>query len=326
MNPELVENFRRLLRAAKGAKLVVAGHMRPDGDCVGSAFALAEILQNAGADVVCVNQNPVPHLYENIAAAQFESAAEFADTSRKVVIVDCSDLQRVNAEFSEKFADVFACIDHHASGRSAAEIKIVDVCAGATAEIIALLARDAGVKISVRAATLLYLGIATDTRQWTTSSTRVESFEAAEFLVKCGVDANYVAQQLYQRERFGKMKLLAQYLQSLQMYLRGRVCFGFIPRGTFEKTDSCKEDTDGLVDFARSIDGVEIAATLEELSDGSIKGSLRGRSPELQVNKIAETFGGGGHLAAAGFTAKNETFNSIIPKLLELCEKSLSRK
>lgn len=327
MRNDLQTNFAKLLDAANGGKFAVVGHMRPDGDCVAAQFATSELLRSRGASkVVCLNQNKIPHLYETLAdGLEFTDAETFADTSFKIVLVDCSDLARANNALKEKFPEVFACIDHHASGKSTAQINIVDVEAGATAEIIALAVGGLGLEISRQTANLLFTGLATDTRQFTTTSTRKESFEAAQILVNAGATPNAVAQELYQRERPAKMRLLSQYLSGLKFYCGNKVCFGFIPLGTFEKLGANKEDTEGLVDFARSIDGVQIAATLEELADGSVKGSMRGRLPNYEVNKIAEAFGGGGHLAAAGFTAKNETMQTIVPKLIGLCEKSLEK-
>ena len=323
MKPELLREFAKLLQVANGKKIAVIGHMRPDGDCIGSQFAMAEILRNAGAEVVCVNQNKVPYLYKNFVEDELVDSDSFADFSYEALIVDCADLSRASARLNDSYKNVFACVDHHASGNSQAQIKVIDIEAGATAEIIALCVIGLDLKISPMVANLLFMGIATDTRQFTTTSTRAETLDAAKGMMLRGADANFVAQQLYQRERIAKMRLLSVYLDSLKMYSNNRICFGFIPLGTFEKTGSCKEDTDGLVDYARSIEGVEIAATLEELADGSVKGSMRGKKPEYRVNEIAATFGGGGHFAAAGFTAKNKTFETIIPELLELCEKSL---
>lgn len=323
MNSKFVQEFAKLLQVANGKKIAVVGHMRPDGDCVSSQFAMAEILRKVGAEVVCVNQEKVPYLYKNLTNEDFILADEFNDTSYEILLVDCSDLARANVHLKEHFPDIFACIDHHVSGNSQAQIKVIDTTAGATAEIIALCVKTLNLNISDSVANLLFMGIATDTRQFTTTSTRVESFDAAKEMVLRGANPNLVAQELYQRERIEKMRLLAVYLDSLKMYLDNRVCIGFIPLGIYEKTGSCKEDTEGFVDYVRSIDGVEIAITLEQLADGSVKGSMRARNPEYCVNDIAKYFGGGGHFAAAGFTAKNKTFETIIPELLELCKKSL---
>jgi len=327
MNPEVFQNFKKLLEESRGRKIAVAGHMRPDGDCVASQFAMREILSASGAQaVVCVNKNEVPHLYKNLAPLPLENSETFDLSGWDIVLVDCSDFSRVSDTLGERAGGkIFACIDHHASGASTAEINCIDICAGATAEIIALCVGELGLKISPVIANLLFTGLATDTRQFTTTSTRRESFDAAKTLVECGANPNAVAQELYQRERPEKMALLAIYLGSLKSYCNGRVRVGFLTQKSFENTGAKKEDTDGLVDFARAIEGVEIAATLEELADGSVKGSVRGRFPQYEVNKIAESFGGGGHLAAAGFTAKNENFNTIMPKFIELCRKSLEK-
>lgn len=106
------------------------------------------------------------------------------------------------------------------------------------------------------------------------------------------------------------------------MHFDGRVCIGLLPEGVYEKTGAEKADSDGLVDYARSVDGVDIAVLLEDMKNG-VKGSLRAKTPEYKVNEIAAHFGGGGHLAAAGFTAEGETINTFYPKLLNLIEASL---
>ncbi len=324
--PNFAADFKELLEYAREKKIAVAGHMRPDGDCIGSQLALADFLRQAGAkSVVCINQNPIPYLYENLAVGEkIHPAEDFADTSYEIVTVDCADCKRVNDSLCERFPNILACIDHHTTNSTTAKINIIDSQASATTEILAGLALDAGLQISPRIANLLYAGIVMDTRQFTTTSTRTLTFEIATDLIKIGANASQVAIELYQREKFGKLKLLATYLKSLTMYYDGRVCIGVLPSGVYEETGSDKADSDGLVDFARSVNGVDIAVLLEELSDG-VKGSLRGKSPIFAVNEIAASFGGGGHLAAAGFNAKGETLSSFYPKLLELIETSLKK-
>lgn len=322
--PAHYDDFNDLLKAVRGRKIAVVGHMRPDGDCISSQFAAAEFLRQAGAaEVVCVNQNPVPRLYENFVGNEKMLEAEtFDDASFEIVTVDCADYRRSNESLCERFPLPLACIDHHASNRPYAKINIIDPKASATAEIVAGLAFDAKLKISPQNADRLYMGIVMDTRQFTTTSTRTKTFEIATELVKSGADASKVAIELYQRENLAKLKLLAAYLQSLTMHCNGRVCIGLLPAGIYERTGAEKADSDGLVDYARSIDGVDIAVLLEDLKNG-VKGSLRAKTPEYCVNEIAAHFGGGGHLAAAGFTAIGETINSFYPKLLEHIETSL---
>ena len=300
--------------------------MRPDGDCVSSEFVLARILRRAGAaDVVCLNQNPLPSLYENFSCGEkLLGASDFSDGSYSVIIVDCADYARTNARLVERFPKPFAAIDHHITNNPAAEINILDPKAAATAELVAGMAFDCGVRLEKSEASCLYMGIATDTRQFTTSSTRAKTFEIAAALINAGADCAGAAVQLYQREKFAKLKLLGKYIGDLELYDDGKICIGSLSKKDFLSAGANKEDSDGLIDYARSVAGVEIAILLEELDDG-VKGSLRGKSPGYSVNEIASVFGGGGHLAAAGFTAKGETLESFRQKIVELAADHLKK-
>ncbi len=326
--PQFSEIFQELLKSLEGKKIAVIGHLRPDGDCISSQFALADALSETGkfADVICLNNNTLPYLYENFAHGRtLLDAKTFTDTSYEIITVDCADYLRTGEEFSKRFPLPLACIDHHISNAPYAKVNILDTTASATAEMIAGLLLDAGLGISKINADRLFMGLATDTRQFTTASTTLKSFKIAAKLVELGADPALVAKELYQRERFGKLKLLAYYLQNLEMRFDGRVCMGVLPLDIFERTGSTKEDTDGLVDYARSIDGVEIAIIIELLEDG-LKGSLRAKDQSLCVNEIAGIFGGGGHKAAAGFSVKNTNLTEFLPKLLGAIEKKLYKK
>ncbi len=323
--PELAENFMKLVRAVKDKKIAVVGHMRPDGDCMSSQFAMAAVFEKFGAaEVVCLNKDPLPYLYENFSKGKKLLPTEgFEDASFEIVTVDCADYKRIGEDFAARHPNPLGCIDHHSSNHPYARINIFDPSSAATAEIIAGLLFDAGAKIDPESANRLYMGMAMDTRQFTTNSTGAKTLAIAAKLVESGAEPAYVAEQLYQRERFGKMKLLAYFLQSLTMHAEGKICMGIIPLGTFEKTGSSKEDTDGLVDYARSIEGVEIAILLEELPKG-LKGSFRAKTPKFEVDTLAGEFGGGGHKAAAGFSVDGASLNDFVPKLLKLVEKRIN--
>lgn len=324
--PHLEKNFSELLEACRGRNIAVVGHMRPDGDCVGSQFALADILASAGAKkTVCLNQNGLPRLYENFAyGREFLSAEDFDDPSFDIVTVDCADYARTNLKLRERYPSPLGCIDHHVTNNTVAKINAIDPSASATAEIIAGMAFDAGIKISPDTANRLYMSIATDTRQFTTSSTRALTFEIAARLVESGADSARVAMELYQRETIGKLRLLCRFLDTLKLYENGRICVGVLENGVFAQTGSEKADSDGLVDYARSIDGVQIALLLEQMPNG-VKGSLRAKTPDLRVNEIAESFGGGGHFAAAGFTAEGRTIADFYEQILSTVKKHLQK-
>lgn len=323
--PKSIEKFKELLAYAKGKKIAVAGHMRPDGDCVSSQFALAHFLRRAGAsEVVCVNKDPVPALYKEFVGEEiFVSAQEFNDASYEIITVDCADYARISADFHLRFPQVFACVDHHISNPLYAKINILEAEASATAELLAGLAFDCGISLSKELASSLYMGIMMDTRQLTTSSASLRTFEIVAGLVACGVDTAEAARLLYQRENFGRLKLLSEYLHSLTMHYDNKVCIGVLPLGIYDRTGSSKEETDGLVDYARNIDSVEIAVLIEMLPDG-LKGSMRSKYPKVKVNEIAAEFGGGGHTAAAGFNLKM-SFDDFFPKFLEALGRHLQK-
>lgn len=141
---------------------------------------------------------------------------------------------------------------------------------------------------------------------------------AAE-LVARGARPADVGGEIYERESVGKLRLLQHFLASLKQEFDGRICVGVLPNGIFEKTGSSVEDTEGLVDYARSIDGVAVGVLIEE-RPGMIKASLRCKDPSFRVDQVAALFGGGGHACAAGLNVKDTTLAEFRPKLLSALE------
>ncbi len=324
--PEFESKFRELLNAVRGKKIAVIGHLRPDGDCISSEFVLADLFECAGAEnVVCLNEHPLPHLYKNFSNGRILlDANSFVDTDYEIVTVDCADYARTNKNICSYFPTPLGAIDHHATNNSPAKISIVDSSAAATAELIAGLASDANLTISKENANRLLMGIVMDTRSFTTSSTRPLTYAVANMLSQCGADSAFVAEQLYQRERPQKLALLATYLKTLTPYFDNRVWLGMLTLKDYANCGAEKADSDGLVDYARSIDGAEIGVLLEELKIG-VKGSLRAKDPTMRVSELAQLNGGGGHFAAAGFTAYDETLESFLPKFLKQLESHLNK-
>ncbi|MEY2882057.1 MAG: hypothetical protein RLZZ15_4437, partial [Verrucomicrobiota bacterium] len=152
-------------------------------------------------------------------------------------------------------------------------------------------------------------GVLTDTGQFRFNSTTRRCFVLAGELVARGASPVEAGYHLYERETAGKMQLLQRFLASLRLECGGRVCVGTLPAGIFEQTGTTAEDTEGLVDYARSIEGVDIGALIEERADGSVKGSLRAKAPAFRVDLVAAQFNGGGHACAAGLNLKSGAEN-----------------
>ena len=302
--PEFAGGLDRLLAATAGRRIAVVGHARPDGDCIGAQVGLARALRAAGHDAVCVNADPVPRRLEFLAAGTEFIRTDQVPDGLAAVFVDCADHARAGERLRARFPAPTANIDHHLSNDGYAAINLVDSASAATCEILAGIILDRGLAIDPRAAQALYAGILTDTGQFRFSSTSRRCFVLAGELVARGADPARAGFELYERESVGKLRLLQRFLASLRMENGGRVCIGTLPAGIFEETGTSGEDTEGMVDYARSVDGVEIAALIEERNDGSVKASLRAKDPACRVDLIAGLFGGGGHACAAGLNVK----------------------
>ena len=316
--PQLSPAFTRLLASLPGRRLAVVGHARPDGDCIGSQVALARVLAAAGCEVVCVNADPVPRRLQFLVGGMTFLRVEAAlalprDTA--ALYVDCADHARPGDRLKDCFPDPAANIDHHLSNIGYAAFNLVDSDSAATCEILAGMFLDANLAVDAQAAQALFTGILTDTGQFRFNSTSRRCFVLAGELVARGARPAAAGYELYERESPGKLRLLQRFLASLRMECDGRVCIGVLPEGVFAETGSDGEDTEGLVDYARSIDGVAVGVLIEERPGGAVKASLRANDPAYRLDRVAAQFNGGGHACAAGLSLK-EGAAKFYPRLV----------
>ena len=310
--PGLSSHFSSVLEGLSGHRVAVLGHARPDGDCIGSQVAMARVLAARGIEVVCVNLDPVPRRLTFIAeGVRFMRTEEMLPLASgyEAFFVDCADHGRPGERLRAAFQDPLVAVDHHLSNAGFARHNFIDTGASATCEILAGMFLDCGIPIDKQTAVSLYAGILTDTGQFRYNSTTRMTFGLASALVERGVVPADVAYHIYEREPFGKMRLLQRFLSTLEMECSGRVCIGRLPVGVFEETGTTMEDAEGLVDYARIIDGVDIGVLIEERTDGTVKASLRAKDPSFRVDLIAGQFNGGGHACAAGLNLRQGTEN-----------------
>jgi bifunctional oligoribonuclease and PAP phosphatase NrnA len=223
---------------------------------------------------------------------------------RAAIFVDCADHARAGERLKAYFPKPIAVIDHHLSNVGYGAINLVDSASAATCEILAGVFFDNQLPVDAQTAQALYAGLLTDTGQFRFHSTSRRCFLLAGELMARGADPTEAGFELYERESMEKLQLLQRFLATLRMECGGKVCIGTLKAGVFEETGSTAEDTEGLVDYARSIDGVEIGALIEERTDGSVKASLRAKEPAYRVDLVAAQFNGGGHACAAGLNLK----------------------
>jgi phosphoesterase RecJ-like protein len=305
--PNFSDAFAKLLANVAGKPVAVIGHARPDGDCIGSQVALARILAARGSAAVCVNPDAVPRRLEYVARGMKfirTDEALLLPEETLAVFTDCADHARAGERLKARFPNPAGAIDHHLSNGGFAAVNIVDSGSAAACEILAGLFLDAGLAVDAATATALFAGILTDTGQFRYNSTSQRSFDLAGELVARGASPSEAGYELYERESAGKLRLLQNFLASLSMEFGGRICVGVLKAGIFESTGTTAEDTEGLVDFARCVDGVDVGVLIEEKADGGVKASLRAKDPLCRLDLVAGKFGGGGHACAAGLNQK----------------------
>ena len=277
-------------------KFILTSHARPDGDAVGSTLACCQILRCMGKQAYVVLSDGVPGIYRPLPYADtvLHDIAH-APQAEAAIILECDGVARTRLSGLERH--YLINIDHHATARPFADVNWIDPNACATAEMIFRLAREAGVKISPEVATCLYTAVLTDTGSFCFAGTTERTFALAQELVRAGADPVKIAHNVYFSTQLSKMRLLGAALSSI--HRDGSLAWMHVSYTTMERCESQEEDCEGLVNYALAIQGIEVALFFREQADGRFRVSLRSKG-SVNVAKVAESFGGGGHECASG--------------------------
>ncbi len=277
-------------------RFVLTSHARADGDAVGSTLACAEILRQMGKQSEVILRDGVPRVYQQLPFAGRVVQAERVNGSYDAaILLECDSVQRTRLEGLE--SQFLINIDHHKSGRNFGHVNWIDPKAVATAEMVYRLARQAGVRISPEIATCLYTAVLTDTGAFMFEGTNEHTFELARELVLAGADPARCARHIYFGHSTAKMRLLGSALSVLQR--EGPLAWIWVTQEQMERAGAKEEDCEGLVNYALAIGDVEVAVFFRELPDGRFRVSLRSKG-KMDVARVAEDFGGGGHTCASG--------------------------
>ena len=279
---------------------VLTSHARPDGDAIGSALACCQVLRAMGKHADVVLHDAVPRIYRPLPFAdQVVQANRLNGSYEAAIILECDSLLRTRLEGLE---DRFLInIDHHASGRPFADVNWIDPHAVATAEMVFRLGREAGVPLSPEIATCLYTALMTDTGSFMFQGTNEHTFALARELTLAGADPAHCARNIYFAHSGAKMRLLGEALRNLNQ--EGHLAWIWVTQEQMERCGAKEEDCEGLVNYALSIADAEVAVFFRELPDGRFRVSLRSKG-KVNVAKLAERFGGGGHECASGCAVK----------------------
>lgn len=294
--------------------ILLASHTNPDGDAVGSTIAMGLLLSATDKKITLYNESLIPAVYRFLPRVEMiENSINTANDFDTAVILDCSDLQRIGTATSV-VNDIPSVIniDHHISNSHFGNFQLIDTSASSTAEIICRLIKKMGVAIDKPIATSIYTGILTDTGSFRFSNTNQAAFAICQEMVEKGVDPSDVAGHVYGRYSLGRIKLLNLALDSIEIFHNGKLSIMTITQKMLSKTGTRAEDIDGLINYARRIEDVKIAALIHEKQNGrhNLKGSgqfhvsLRSDGT-VDVAAIAASFGGGGHTTAAGFEVQS---------------------
>ena len=288
-----------ILHAIQDAQsILVTAHARPDGDAVGSVLACGMMLEQLGKRATMVFSDRVPLIYRWLPYAQtIHHWQRVHGDFDLVILLECDGIERSRLKGLE--GRRLINIDHHTSGRNFAHLNWIDTDACAVAQLVFTLAGAAGVPITPEMATCLYMAVLTDTGSFCYEGTDTHTFSLAHELVRLGASPARIAQDVYFSNPMSKMLLLGAALANLKR--DGRVAWLWVTTSDMERTNAAEEDCEGIVNYAIGIAGVEVAVFLRELPDHRVRLSLRSKGA-VNVAKVAESLGGGGHENASGCT------------------------
>jgi phosphoesterase RecJ-like protein len=298
-HPKIIDRIIEAFRQSQ--TICVAGHMRPDGDCVGSQLALTLALRNEGKMVTCWNEDHIPQKYEFLDRDGIIQKPRKGKRFDCVVAADAATFDRLGS-VGRRIADrkLLINIDHHESNTRFGDLNWVSAREPSTGELIFRLLKVAKWPITKRIADCLFTAVSTDTGSFQYPSTRPGTYHVAGELVRRGADLAKICDEVYQSYPLSRARLLRHVYSHFHLTHQDQIAYFWLKKADFARTGANSSDSEGLIDHIRAIAPVVVACVFEELEPELSRISLRSKSEKVNVNTIAAQFGGGGHPAAAG--------------------------
>jgi bifunctional oligoribonuclease and PAP phosphatase NrnA len=286
--------------------VVVACHLNPDGDALGSLLGASLGLRKLGAKTLATwsdSDAQPPPAYEWMPGLGHLEPPSRVGPASTFLALDCGAADRLgDLEGAARASECLINVDHHPGNDNFGHLNVVVTTASSTAELVARLLEDAGVELDEDIAACLYAGIVTDTGRFQYSNTTPETLRLAADLMSYGVPAPAIAQEVFESQPFGYLKLVGRILDRAELVAAQQFVYSWVMLSDLEETGVDRDQTDGLIDAVRSTNAARVAAIFKEQDDGRFRVSLRSKGP-ASVGVIARAKGGGGHELAAGFTA-----------------------
>ncbi|HJR19237.1 MAG TPA: bifunctional oligoribonuclease/PAP phosphatase NrnA [Actinomycetota bacterium] len=303
------------------SEIVLACHQGPDGDALGSMLALQLALRERGVKAQASwGSDPfvVPKHYTFLPGLDGLSPPEDVPAAPELMVTfDCGSYERLGTlEPNAKASHALVCVDHHATNERFGTINLIDPKIAASAALTYKLILKLGIPLNRDIAICLYTGILTDTGCFKYSNTTPEIHAIAGDLLGYDIPHDEIARIVYDTHPVGFLKVLALALDRAEVIPDASMIWTWVTREDLERNGIDPEDTDGLIDAVRTADVAEVAAVLKELPDGNYKVSMRAKST-ADVGALCESFGGGGHALAAGYTADGKDPRAIAETIAE---------
>jgi phosphoesterase RecJ-like protein len=298
----------------------ITSHVRPDGDSIGSSLALMWMLEAMHKNVQIVIRDDIPKSYQDLPGARRVRQIPKFDHPNQydaVFVIECSDIDRPGLPGLEQQFTIN--IDHHVTTVRFGSINWIDVTASAVGEMIYNLCKATGVRVTPEIATCAYAALLTDTGSFHYPNTTDRTLKVASELVKLGASPAQVSRAIYYSQPFSKLKLLGLALSSLTRDHTGRIACLAITQDMMMQAQATEEDAEGIVTYPLSAADIDIVVSLREVQPRVYRASLRSKD-SVNVARVADYFGGGGHRNAAGCTMNgdlNEIEQTLINKLQE---------
>jgi len=321
MSDQKLEAIAKAL--SKARSVAILPHLNVDGDALGASLALALALNSSHCQAHVLIEEDVP------ATLDFLPGQDLIKRSPEgryqvAINIDNGDINRLGERLAVyQNAEIRLSVDHHATNKMEADVSYVDTGAAATGEIIHRLLTDyMGAPITKDIALCLYTAIITDTGGFRFSNTTPETMVIAGELMKTGIDFTNANKKVFDRISHAKLFLMKQTMNSLKLLFDGKLAVACLRWDDLSSFNAKIEDSEGLVNIGRNLEGVEVSLFLREEKPGLFKGSLRSNE-YVDVAQIAEKFGGGGHKRAAGFSAEGD-LDDIVKSLADAIKASLT--
>ena len=309
---------------------ILTTHDTPDADGIGAQMVLAAILKNAGKKVSVINSDPVPKHLGFLTVTQIietwnkEKHSSLLENSA-ILVLDTSEEYHVGimGKYLKKAKEVFT-IDHHEQAPRKSIPGFIDSTAASTAELAIELACHIGISLDPQTATAAYAGVVYDTGFFAYPRTSLRTFRAASKTIEWGTDPNHIYKHLMEQSSHYAVLLQKQALANLEFFADKQLAVLILSKEDFHLTGADFEDAENIVNIPLKAKEVQVSLLLKEKPTGEIRCSLRSKG-KVNVSKIAQVFGGGGHVAAAGFKS-SKSMEEIIKKLLPIVESQLDSR